>query len=38
LVIVLSLKHLRKVSIQLKSSPITLPVAVWLQGFYWHEF
>ena len=31
-------EHLRKVSIQLKSSPITLPMVEWLQWFWWHEF
>ena len=31
-------KHMRKVSIQLKSSPIIIPMVVWLQWFQWHEF
>jgi hypothetical protein len=31
-------KHLRKVSIQLNSLPITIPMVVWLQLFYWYEF
>jgi hypothetical protein len=26
-------KHLRKISVQLKSSPITIPMVVWLQWF-----